>query len=60
MSDDKSKIGGQERSRVSAEEPSEAEYFARKQGITQQEAEIIQEYGLSRVACDRAASAAHA
>jgi hypothetical protein len=61
MSDDKNKVGGQDRSRVSAEEPYEVEYFARKHGISQQEArEIIREHGPSRAACDRAASAAHA
>jgi hypothetical protein len=61
MSDDKSKVGRQDRSRVSAEEPYEVEYFARKHGISQQEArEIIEKHGPSRAACDRAASAAHA
>jgi hypothetical protein len=60
MSDDKTKVGGHDRSRVSADEPYEVEYFARKHGISQQEAlEIIERYGPSREACDRVASAAH-
>ena len=60
MSDDKSKVGGQDRSRVSADESYEVEYFAGKHGISQQEArQIIERHGPSRQACDRAASAAH-
>jgi Protein of unknown function (DUF3606) len=60
MSDDKSKVGGQDRSRVSTDEPYEVEYFAHKHGISQQEArEIINRHGPSRQACDRAVRAAH-
>jgi hypothetical protein len=56
MSDDKSKVGEQDRSRIPREEPYEVGYFARKHGISQNEArEIIENHGPSRVACDRAA-----
>ena len=61
MSDDKSNRGAQDQSRVSADEPYEVEYFARKHGITQAQArEIIEKHGPSREACDRAASRQHA
>ena len=61
MSDDKSKVGGQDRSRVSVEEPYEVEHFARKHGLTQEQArKIIEEHGPNREACDRAASRQHA
>jgi hypothetical protein len=33
MADDKNNVGGQDRSRVSASEPYEVEYFAQKHGI---------------------------
>jgi hypothetical protein len=61
MSDDKSNIGGQDRSRVAADEPYEVEYFAGKHGLTQAQARaIIEKHGPSREACDRAASRQHA
>jgi hypothetical protein len=61
MSDDKSKVGQQDRSRVSASEPYEVEYFAQKHHLTQQRArEIIEKHGPSREACDQAASRQHA
>ena len=57
MSDNKSKVGEQDRSRVSASEPYEVEYFAQKHGISQQQArEIIEKHGPDREACDAAAS----
>ncbi|AZO38377.1 MAG: DUF3606 domain-containing protein [Mesorhizobium sp.] len=38
MADDKSKRGKQDRARVSASEPYEVNYFARKRGITKDQA----------------------
>ncbi|AZO07175.1 MULTISPECIES: DUF3606 domain-containing protein [unclassified Mesorhizobium] len=38
MADDKSKRGKQDRARVSASEPYEVNYFARKHGITKDQA----------------------
>lgn len=56
MTDNKSDAGGRDRSRVSAEEPYEVEYFARQHGLTQEQArEIIEQHGPSRAACDAAA-----
>jgi hypothetical protein len=61
MADDKSKRGQEDRGRVAANEPYEAEYFAQKHGLTQEEARaIIEKHGPSREACDRAASRQHA
>ena len=57
MADDKNQTGGQDRSRVSAEQPYEVAYFAQKHGIDQAKArEIIEKHGPSREACDRAVS----
>lgn len=39
MADDKSKRGGRDRATVSAEEPYEVRYFARKHGITREQAQ---------------------
>ncbi|MFN3433209.1 MAG: DUF3606 domain-containing protein, partial [Sphingomonas sp.] len=54
MSDDKSKQGQQDRSRVSGEEPYEVEYFAAKHGLSQQQArELIASVGNDRAELDR-------
>ena len=56
MSDDKSKRGGQDRSRVSAEEDYEVRYFANKHGISTEQAEqLIAQHGNNREELDRAA-----
>ncbi|MER8762878.1 DUF3606 domain-containing protein [Mesorhizobium sp. M0968] len=58
MADDKSKRGPADRSRISADEPYEVDYFAKKHGITQGQArEIIKKHGPSRMKCDVAATA---
>jgi hypothetical protein len=55
MTDDKTDRGAQDRARVSAEEPYEVAYFARKHGISEARAlEIIRQHGPSRAACDAA------
>ncbi|PSC06159.1 DUF3606 domain-containing protein [Alsobacter soli] len=57
MSDDKSKRGHQDRSRVSADEGYEVRYFAEKHGITVAQAEqLIREHGSNRATLDAAAS----
>jgi hypothetical protein len=57
MSDDKSSLGQQDRSRISASEPYEVERFAQKHGTGQQQArEIIEKHGPDREACDRGTS----
>jgi hypothetical protein len=56
MTDDKSDRGTQDRERVSAEEPYEVAYFAKKHGISEAQAlEVIRLHGPSRAACDAAA-----
>ena len=56
MSDDKNKQDGRDRSRVSGSEPYEVEYFARKHGISAEQArELIQRVGNDREELDRAA-----
>lgn len=56
MSDDKTKKGQQDRSRVSAEEGYEVRYFAKKHGITVAQAEqLIKEHGSNRKGLDSAA-----
>jgi hypothetical protein len=56
MADDKSNRGGQDRARVSGEQGYEVEYFARKHGITKDQAEkLIQEHGSNRATLDAAA-----
>ncbi|MES0168230.1 DUF3606 domain-containing protein [Mesorhizobium sp. M0027] len=58
MADDKSKRGSADRSRISAEEPYEVDYFAKKHGITEAQARaIIKKHGPSRMKCDVAAVA---
>jgi len=57
MADDKSKRGGADRSRVSASEGYEVSYFAKKHGISTEDAKrIIKAHGPDRDACDRAAN----
>ena len=49
MADDKSKVGAQDRSRVAAEQQYEVAYFAKKHGISAEEARaIIEQAGPSR------------
>jgi hypothetical protein len=56
MADDKSNRGGQDRARVSGEQGYEVEYFARKHGITKEQAEkLIEEHGSNRATLDAAA-----
>ncbi|HEY8609748.1 MAG TPA: DUF3606 domain-containing protein [Roseomonas sp.] len=56
MADDKSKVGGQDRSRVAGDERYEVEYFARRHGISKEQAQgLIDKHGNSREALDRAA-----
>ncbi len=56
MADDKSQRGGPDRSRVSAEEQYEVAYFAKKHGVSQDEARrIIQQAGPSRAKADELA-----
>ena len=55
MADDKSNRGGQDRARVSGEQGYEVEYFARKHGITKDQAEkLIKEHGSDRAKLDAA------
>lgn len=56
MSDDKSKQGQQDRSRVAGDEPYEVEYFASRHGLSQAEARaLIDRIGNDRSALDAAA-----
>ena len=56
MSDDKNNRGGQDRARVSGSETYEVDYFARKHGLSREQAEqLIREHGNSRDVLDRAA-----
>jgi hypothetical protein len=56
MVDDKSNRGAQDRSRVSGSETYEVEYFARKHGITKEQAEeLIEQHGNSPAKLDEAA-----
>lgn len=56
MADDLQNVGGRDRDRVSAGEGYELEYFARKHGIsTDQARELISRVGNDRAALDRAA-----
>jgi hypothetical protein len=57
MTDDKSKRGAADRNRVSASEPYEVAYFAKKHGIPNEDAKrIIKQHGGDRDAADKAAS----
>jgi hypothetical protein len=56
MADDKMKRGGSDRRQVAANEPYEVEYFARKHGLSPQDAErLIREIGNDRAKLDAAA-----
>ena len=56
MADDKSKRGGQDRTRVSGEQGYEVDYFARKHGVTKEQAEkLIKQHGSDRAKLDSAA-----
>ena len=56
MSDDLSIVGQRDRDRVSGSEEYEVEHFARKHGITAEQArELIARVGNDRAALDRAA-----
>jgi hypothetical protein len=56
MSDDKTKQGQQDRSRVAGDEPYEVEYFASKHGLTQGQArDLIARVGNDRANLDAAA-----
>lgn len=49
MSDDLGNRGGQDRSRVSASEPHEVRYFARKHGLSEQQVlDLIKQHGNDR------------
>jgi hypothetical protein len=57
MADDKSKRGGADRRRVAAGEGYEVNYFARKHGITKQQAEdLIKKVGNDREKLNAAAA----
>jgi hypothetical protein len=56
MADDKSKRGGRDRATVSAEEPYEVGYFARKHGISRDQAQkLIDKIGGNRAKLNAAA-----
>ena len=56
MADDKSNVGGQDRSRVSAEQGYELDYFAQKHGISREQArDLIDRIGNDREKLDAAA-----
>jgi hypothetical protein len=58
MADDKSKVGAQDRSRVAGDERYEVDYFARKHGISKEQAQgLIDKHGNSREVLDRVAEA---
>jgi hypothetical protein len=57
MADDNSKRGGRDRSRVAAGEGYEVAYFAKKHGITQEQArDLIKRVGNDRAKLDAAAA----
>lgn len=56
MADDKSKVGGADRQRVAGGEGYEVDYFARKHGISQDQArDLIDRIGNDREKLDEAA-----
>ena len=56
MSDDKSNVCGQDRSRVAGEQDYEVRYFAERHGISIEQAQqLIDRHGNSREELDRAA-----
>ena len=57
MADDKTDRGGGDRGRVAAGEPYEVDYFARKHGITREQAEdLIKRFGNDRATLDAEAA----
>jgi hypothetical protein len=58
MSDDKTKQGQQDRSRVAGDEPYEVAYFASEHGLSQEQArDLIARVGNDRASLDSAAEA---
>lgn len=56
MSDDKSNVGGRDRSRVAGGEEYEVRYFAEQNGITIEQAQqLIERHGNNREELERAA-----
>lgn len=56
MADDKSNVGGQDRTRVAGDEGYELDYFAQKHGISREQArELINRIGNDREKLDAAA-----
>jgi hypothetical protein len=56
MADDKSKVGAEDRRQVAADEPYEVEYFARKHGLSAEQARgLIERIGNDRQKLDEAA-----
>jgi hypothetical protein len=55
MTDDLNSRGGQDRSRVSANEPHEVRYFASKHGLSEQQVlDLIRQHGNDRAALEAA------
>lgn len=56
MADDRTKTDGRDRSRVSGSEPYEIEYFAKKHGLSAEQARtLIEDIGNNREKLDEAA-----
>ena len=59
MTDDLSNRGGQDRSRISANEPHEVRYFANKHGISEQQViDLIKQHGNDRATLEAALASA--
>ncbi|MBB4272776.1 DUF3606 domain-containing protein [Rhizobium mongolense] len=57
MADDKSKRGAADRNKVAGGEPYEVSYFAKKHGISREQADkIVKKHGPDRDAANKAAS----
>jgi len=60
MTDDKTKVGEPDRSRVSADQDYEVQYFAEKNGLSpQQVRDLIARFGNSREKLEKAAKELH-
>jgi hypothetical protein len=58
MTDDLSNRGGQDRSRVAADQPHEVRYFAQKHGLTDQQVlDLIKQHGNDRSTLEDAVAA---
>ena len=58
MSDDKSNVGGSDRSRVAGDQDYEIDHFARKHGLSREQAQaLIDRHGNDRATLDAAAEA---